>query len=60
MLNLDPVHARIAVVYLAAPTAIAAYVMTEQMKCDAEVSSSTVVMTTIFSIISLSAAIILT
>ena len=60
LLQLDPIHARIAIVYLAAPTAVAAYVMTEQMNCDAEVSSAAVVMTTMFSIISLSAAIILT
>ncbi len=59
-LDLGPAETRIAVCYMAAPTAIAAYVMTDQMKCDAALVGSATVLTTILSIITFSAVIILT
>ena len=58
--GLGAVDARIAVCYMAAPTAVAAYVMTDQMKCDASLTGSTVVLTTILSLITFSAAILVT
>ena len=60
LLGLNAVEARIALVYMAAPTAVATYVMTEQMNCDAPLTSSAVVLSTILSIISFSVVILLT
>ena len=60
MLKLNPVDARIAIIFMSTPTAVAAYVMTDQMKCDASITGSTVVLSTILSIITFSIAIILT
>jgi len=58
--GLGPTETRIAVCFMAAPTAVAAYVMTEQMNCDSEITGSTVVLTTILSIITFSIVILIT
>ncbi len=52
-LVLDPVSMRIALVFAATPTAAAAFVMARQMEGDESVASGAIVLSTIFSAISL-------
>jgi predicted permease len=52
-LVLDPVSMRIALVFAATPTASAAFVMARQMEGDESVASGAIVLSTIFSAISL-------
>lgn len=60
ILDLSPVDARIAMIFMSTPTAVAAYVMTDQMNCDAAITGSAVVLSTILSIIAFSIAIVAT
>ena len=55
---LTPAEYRIAIVYLAAPTAVASYVMAEQLGGDASLAANIVVMTTLFSMVSLAVALV--
>jgi hypothetical protein len=58
--GLGETETRIAVCYMAAPTAAAAYVMSDQMKCDPALTGSAVAVSTILSLIVFSAVILLT
>jgi hypothetical protein len=52
-LLLDPVSMRIALVFASTPTASAAFVMARQMEGDESVASGAIVLSTIFSVVSL-------
>lgn len=52
-LNLSPIETRIALIYLACPTAAAAYVLTNQIGGDDALAASTVVISTVLGMISL-------
>lgn len=60
MMQMDPVSARMAMLFMSTPTAVATYVMTEQMKCDASLVCSTIVFSTILSAVTMSVAIMVT
>jgi len=53
LLNLSPIETRIALIYLACPTAAAAYVLTNQIGGDDALAASTVVISTVLGMISL-------
>ena len=55
-IGLAPAEYRIAIVYLACPTAVASYVMAEQLGGDAALAGNIVVVTTLFSMVSLAVA----
>lgn len=53
-LGLSTLEQLIVLLYLACPTAIASYVMAEQLGCDAQLASNAVVLSTLLSVVSLS------
>jgi len=58
-LNVDPVELRAGLVLLATPTAVASFVLTEQLGGDAELASGAVVISTLLSMIALSIVLVL-
>ena len=59
-MGFDPYAMRIALVFAACPTAAAAYVMACQMDGDESVASGSIVLSTIFSAVSLTLALLVT
>ncbi len=53
LLNLNSDEARIALIYLATPTAVVTYVMADQLEGDPKMAASTVLLSTLISILSL-------
>ena len=54
ILALTDEQARVAMIFLACPTAVASHILTDQLGGDTELSAKIVALTTIFSIVSLS------
>ncbi len=59
-LGLTPVELRIALIFLAGPTAAASYVMSEQLGSDEKLAASIIILTTLLSAVSLAISLIVT
>ncbi len=60
MLSLTPEETRMALLFLACPTAVTGFIMAEQMGADEKLAGNAVVLSTLFSFFSLSAVLVLT
>ncbi len=59
LFSLPPLHRFVVVCYLACPSAVASFVMAQAMDGDADIAGSTVALSTIYSVVSLSAVLLL-
>jgi predicted permease len=53
-LNASPIETAVALIFLACPTAIASYILTDQLEGDATLASGAIVVSTVLSVVSLS------
>ncbi|MDA0989476.1 MAG: AEC family transporter [Verrucomicrobia bacterium] len=60
LIGLEPQAARAVLIFLACPTAIASFVMADQMQCDSELTADVIALTTVLAPLSLTAAMLVT